>query len=194
MLRQAPEYTKNNRKVEYIKLFLVFVICVLGLYAAVHILTPVLYAIKEPNFIMPLRVGGEILTEEDLPLRNDDFGDGFFGAKRRGGRLHKGLDLFADYKSPVYASKSGMAEARFIPGGYGNLVVIDHPGKWQTRYGHLDSALIGKKKWVRQGDLIGYVGKTGNADVKGMVMHLHFEIRQEKEALDPAQFLVKNEK
>jgi len=46
--------------------------------------------------------------------------------------------------------------------------------------------------WVRQGDLIGYVGKTGNADERGMLAHLHFEIRHKGTPVDPAALLGEN--
>ena len=129
---------------------------------------------------------------ESLPIRNDAYGEGHFGAKRRGDRTHKGLDLAAEIKTPVYASKSGSARALHIPGGYGNLVIIAHPGGWQTRYGHLyDESVIKKPRWVRQGEVIGFVGKTGNANSKGIIPHVHFEIRYKGEPIDPAKELVK---
>lgn len=141
---------------------------------------------------MPLECDRKALTIEDLPIRNDAYGDGHFGAKRKNKRIHKGLDLAAEIRSSVIASKSGWAKTYYFPGGYGNLVVINHPGRWQTRYGHLYKATIKKFQWVRQGDIIGLVGKTGNANSRGITPHLHFEIRYEDKPLDPAIFLVKH--
>ena len=140
---------------------------------------------------MPVRPEIKITSISDLKVRHDDYGDGEFNAKRSGGRLHKGLDIVADAKTPVYASKSGWASFVYVPKGYGNLVVIDHPGGWQTRYGHLHGSMIKKSKWVGLGEMIGTVGKTGNANVKGMVPHIHFEIRLNDETLDPAKELLK---
>ena len=79
-----------------------------------------------------------------------------------------------------------------MPNGYGVLVIIDHPGGWETRYGHLfKTAVIKRSQWVRQGDMIGLVGKTGNANTRGIIPHLHFEIRYRGKCIDPAKELVK---
>lgn len=170
------------------KYFFAICLAVILLVLIQNFLFPYLYKIKEPYFEMPVRFEG---TVAELPIRYDDLGDGYFGAKREGGRKHKGLDLAARIGSPVYASKSGWARAYYIPDGYGNLVVINHPGLWQTRYGHLHKSAIKKFQWVRQGDIIGFVGKTGNADSSSIISHLHFEIRHKGEPLDPAVFLAK---
>lgn len=167
------------------KFFLAICLVGISLFVIQNFLFPFVYRIKEPHFAMPIRAEG-------IPIRNDAYGDGGFGAKRKNGRIHKGLDLAAEINSPVYASKSGWARAYYIPGGYGNLVIINHPGKWQTRYGHLNKCVLKKLRWVRQGAIIGFVGKTGNANQKGIIPHLHFEIRYKNEPLDPAAFLVKN--
>ena len=145
-------------------------------------LFPLVYGIKEPCFLNPV--------EGNVVVRNDNYGEGAFGAKRKNGRRHKGLDLAAKIESPVYASKSGWAKTYYVPGGYGNLVVINHPGWFQTRYGHLKKCGVGNFQWVRRGELIGSVGKTGNANVRGMVPHLHFEIRKKGLPVDPAGELV----
>ena len=143
---------------------------------------------------MPVDIPGYGDASQKLPIRNDDYGDGYFGARRKNQRVHKGLDLAAARGDAVYASKSGWAKVLFYPNGYGNLVIINHPGGWQTRYGHLDSVSIKKSQWIWQGQVLGAVGKTGNADVKGMEPHLHFEIRHNSEALDPAVFLINHDR
>jgi len=147
------------------------------------VLFPLIYRIKEPCFKAPV--------SSELVVRNDGYGEGAFGAKRKNGRTHSGLDLAAKLKMPVYASKSGWAKAYYIPSGYGNLVIIKHPGGSETRYGHLHKSAVRSPGWVRQGALIGYVGKTGNAGERGILSHLHFEIRQEGVPVDPAVELVK---
>ncbi|UCD54884.1 MAG: M23 family metallopeptidase [Candidatus Omnitrophota bacterium] len=166
-----------------VKLFLAICFVGISLFVIQNFLFPLVYTIKEPLFAMPIRA-------ERLPIRNDAHGNGEFGAKRKNGRMHNGVDLAAGINSPVYASKSGWARACYIPGGYGNLVVIKHPGKWQTRYGHLNKTTIKKLQWIRQGAIIGFVGKTGNANQKNIIPHLHFEIRYKGEPLDPATFLL----
>jgi|GEM_PF-1368786 len=160
------------------------------LFFTLRVLVPLVYRVKEPYFAMPIK-GDSGIAGKGLLIRNDAYGEGVFGAKRRGGRLHKGIDLAAHIKSPVYASKSGWARSLYFPDGYGNLVIIRHPGHWETRYGHLDRICIKKFQWVSQGDIIGFVGKTGNADSEGIIPHLHFEIRYADKPLDPETFLMK---
>lgn len=163
------------------------------IYLAHSVLFPFVYSLKEPFFAIPIEVGKELSgTTQGLPVRNDEYGDGRFGAKRNGDRKHLGLDLEAKLGSSVYASKSGWARTSNVPNGYGKLVLINHPGHWQTRYGHLSEFAIKKSQWVRQGDVVGFVGKTGNAGSSGIAPHLHFEIRCKNSPLDPAQELVRN--
>jgi murein DD-endopeptidase MepM/ murein hydrolase activator NlpD len=134
-------------------------------------------------FAMPVKTGYKI--------RSDAYGDGTFAAERRNGRRHDGIDILSEMRAPVYASKSGWAKAYRIPRGYGNLVIINHMGGWQTRYGHLYKIAIKKSQWVRRGDIIGFVGKTGNANTRGIAPHLHFEIRYKGKPVDPEKELLK---
>ncbi len=129
-------------------------------------------------FICPIMYDGPIV------IRNDDMGDGYFGAKRRG-RLHKGVDLLASVGEAVYASKSGRAVVRNDPGGYGRYIKIYHPGGFMTLYGHLFEVCVKTGQKVSQGQIIGKVGRSGNARYKGMKTHLHFEIRTGDTAIDP---------
>lgn len=175
----------------FVRLFVALCVIAAGLWLVQNFLFPAVYKIKEPHFAMPLKWDKEVKAAEDLPVREDAYGEGHFGARRRGGRRHNGLDLAAKIKSPVYASKSGWARTYCVPGGYGNLVIINHPGGCETRYGHLDSFTVKKFQWVRMGDTIGYVGKSGNANLKGIAPHLHFEIRYRDKPVDPVKELVK---
>lgn len=102
----------------------------------------------------------------------------------RWGRLHGGLDISDSgvYGQPIYASASGTVT--FSGGdnsGYGNYVIIDHGSGYTTLYGHCSSLVAVTGQYVNQGDLIGYVGSTGNSTGP----HLHFEIRLNGEKMDP---------
>ena len=102
----------------------------------------------------------------------------------RWGRLHGGLDISDGgvYGQPIYASASGTVT--FSGGdnsGYGNYVIIDHGSGYTTLYGHCSSLVAVTGQDVNQGDLIGYVGSTGNSTGP----HLHFEIRLNGEKMDP---------
>ncbi len=163
------------------KAFFAILIAGGAFFFIVSVLVPLFYRIKEPSFLTPL--------DSELVVRNDVYGEGAFGAKRNNGRTHDGVDLAAKLKTTVHASKSGWGKAHRVPAGYGNLVIIKHPGGSETRYGHLYKSTVTSPKWIRQGDLIGYVGKTGNAGERGMLPHLHFEIRHKGTPVDPAEEL-----
>ena len=144
-----------------------------------------IYKIREPYFKRPLN-----LPSSKIIVRNDGHGGGEFGSKRRNGRFHAGIDMLAPVGTPVYAAKSGMAFKGEVPTGYGKYVMIYHPDGYQTYYGHLSDWAVNSTQYVRQGGLIGYVGKTGNAASKSMQPHLHFEIRQNGEPQNP-RYLMK---
>lgn len=144
-----------------------------------------IYRIEEPYFKRPVN-----LASPKIIVRNDAHGDGEFGAKRRNGRFHTGIDIVVPLGTPVYASKSGMAFKGEVPTGYGKYIMIYHPDGFQTYYGHLSNWAINAPKHVRQGELIGYAGNTGNAASKSIQPHLHFEIRKDGEPQNP-RYLMK---
>lgn len=89
-------------------------------------------------------------------------------------RAHRGVDYAAPTGTPVIASGDGKVITRGVDGGYGNAVVLQHGGNVTTLYGHLSrfgSQRIGSR--VKQGEVIGYVGRTGLATGP----HLHYEYR-----------------
>ncbi|MFH1645206.1 MAG: M23 family metallopeptidase [Candidatus Omnitrophota bacterium] len=143
--------------------------------------------IKEPSFICPLSY------EDEIPIRSDAYGKGYFGARRSGGkRRHKGLDIAGDIGDSIYASKSGIVEVGNVPKGLGNYVKIQHIDGYNTLYGHMSSFCVEKDLWVWQGQKIGEVGRTGNADNPRIKPHVHFEIRKGKKAYNPLAFLAKD--
>lgn len=116
-------------------------------------------------------------------------GEGHFGARRSGGRRkHKGLDIAGCIGEPIAAAKSGIAETGEVPRGMGKYVKVSHPDGSITVYGHLSSVSVANKSWVWQGQEIGEIGKTGNADYPNMDPHLHFEIRINGKAVDPQAY------
>lgn len=125
----------------------------------------------------------------DFVVRNDGRGDGSFGAERNGRRLHNGIDLLADIGTPVMAARSGTVVSAQRNHGMGNYVIIKHHAGLSTIYGHLQQILVKKGQHVRQGHIIGTVGKTGNAAFKDILPHLHFEVRKEGLAQDPLDYL-----
>jgi murein DD-endopeptidase MepM/ murein hydrolase activator NlpD len=97
-------------------------------------------------------------------------------------KRHEGVDLAAPEGTEVYAVRDGIvAEIGYDP-IYGNYVVLEHDGSWRSLYGHLSETLTALRKNVRSGTMIGRVGSTGQSTGP----HLHFEVRQNGEARDPA--------
>ena len=93
-------------------------------------------------------------------------------------KLHAGTDFAAPGGTPIYAAASGYVQvAGWSSGGYGNYVIIYH-GKmsdgntYSTLYGHMRSVATSAGRYVKQGELIGYVGSTGNSTGN----HLHLEV------------------
>ncbi len=100
-------------------------------------------------------------------------------------RFHNGLDLGASYGSPIYACDSGTVIICEYYGGYGNLIVIDHGNGMTTWYGHQDSFAVAEGDYVERGQVIGYVGSTGDSTGP----HLHLEVHIGGSSVDPEWYL-----
>jgi len=106
-------------------------------------------------------------------------------------RPHMGVDIGADYGAPVVAAAGGTVMVVYNPWegqntggyGYGNYVVINHYNGVATLYGHLKSAAVVLNQYVSAGEVIGYVGSTGNSTGP----HLHFEVRVDGYPVEPLQ-------
>jgi murein DD-endopeptidase MepM/ murein hydrolase activator NlpD len=100
---------------------------------------------------------------------------------------HAGMDLAAAHGSPGKAAASGPISFMGTDPDYGLFIDIRHPGGLLTRYGHLSAFAPGLLAGtaVRGGMEIGKVGATGNAQGA----HLHFEVRNGGQAVDPKPFL-----
>lgn len=100
-------------------------------------------------------------------------------------QLHTGTDFPAPQGTPVLASMAGIVERAETMGGYGNCVVIKHNAKYTTYYAHNVSLVVKKGEQVQQGQIIAYVGSTGNSTGA----HCHFEIRENGKSTDPLPYL-----
>ena len=111
-----------------------------------------------------------------------------FGA--RDGRAHEGIDLPAPTGTPVLAAADGeVVYAGDGIRGYGNLVVLQHPGDLLTVYAHNSALFVTQGQAVRAGDRVAAVGQTGRATGP----HLHFEVRQGQIPRDPMSYLSSSE-
>ena len=100
---------------------------------------------------------------------------------------HTGIDYLTPMRTPILASEDGKVfYAGWRDGGYGNCVFISHPDGMVTIYEHLDSVCVSVCQDVKQGQIIGYSGTTGNSTGP----HLHFEIRdKDGKAVNPLTML-----
>jgi murein DD-endopeptidase MepM/ murein hydrolase activator NlpD len=100
-------------------------------------------------------------------------------------RLHAGIDFAVDYGTPIAAAGSGSAIFAGWYGGYGYAVILDHGGGITTLYAHADELLVSEGTWVNAGTIIAKVGSTGYSTGP----HLHFEVREDGEPVDPRKYL-----
>jgi len=104
---------------------------------------------------------------------------------------HRAIDIAAPAGTPIYAANDGqvtVAHDSYIRGySYGRYVVIDHGGGFSTLYGHASKLNVSEGQTVQKGDIIAFVGDTGDSDGN----HLHFEVKNYKSRLNPVSFLGK---
>jgi murein DD-endopeptidase MepM/ murein hydrolase activator NlpD len=99
--------------------------------------------------------------------------------------VHEGVDLAAKDGTPVVAPLDGVVAEVTEDRERGKVLVVRHRGGIETRYHHLGSVAVRVEQKIAKGDLVGTVGATG--EVTGP--HVHFEVRDLGEAIDPAPFL-----
>ncbi|WP_165007672.1 MULTISPECIES: M23 family metallopeptidase, partial [unclassified Enterococcus] len=110
----------------------------------------------------------------------------------RGGEFHRGLDLAAPQGEPIYASKAGVIiKAEFHP-SWGNYVVIQHEDGITALYAHQQEYRVRVGDKIDQGQIIGYVGSTGNST--GSHLHIEFCLDNsldQSRLIDPEPILFK---
>ncbi len=98
-------------------------------------------------------------------------------------KMHRGVDFGAAQGTPIYAAGDGTVTFKGWSNGYGNFVEIRHNGTYSTAYGHCSrfgNIKLGGR--VKQGQVIAYVGSTGQSTGP----HLHYEVRQNGAQVNPA--------
>lgn len=123
------------------------------------------------------------------PIRNvevsSDFGprlDPFLGTLA----MHTGIDFKADYGTAIRSAGAGRVVTASYQGGYGNMVEIEHPGGYVTRYAHMSRIMVSEGEEILAGEMVGRVGSTGRSTGP----HLHYELRRDGAALDPSRFVI----
>ncbi len=106
--------------------------------------------------------------------------------------FHRGLDMRAKMKTPVYATADGIVEwaGYHKRSGFGKLVILQHNYGFRSYFGHLNKIVIKSGKFVRKGDLIAYTGNSGMSSGP----HLHYELRFIQRAVNPFYFVKWNVK
>ncbi len=101
--------------------------------------------------------------------------------------FHRGTDMRAKMKTPVYATADGIIEysGYHKKSGYGNLVIIQHNYGFRTYFGHLNKVVIKSGTFVKKGTLIAYTGNSGMSSGP----HLHYEIRFMSRPVNPFWFI-----
>jgi murein DD-endopeptidase MepM/ murein hydrolase activator NlpD len=122
-----------------------------------------------PTFVWP--VSGRVLSD--------------FGSTANGGK-NDGINLAASKDTPIHASASGtVTYAGDELKNYGNLVLVKHTGGYTTAYAHADRLIVSRGDMVTRGQIIGYVGQTGDVTSP----QLHFEIRSGTTPVNPRTYL-----
>jgi len=98
-------------------------------------------------------------------------------------KMHTGVDWATAYGTPIFASGNGTVEVAGLEGGYGKYVKLKHNNGYETAYGHMSAFAKGLEvgKQVRQGQVIGFVGSTGQSTGP----HVHYEILVNGRFVDP---------
>lgn len=129
------------------------------------------------GFIWPLPSAGRVTTE--------------FGASQNVNGIistgHKGIDIAIAGGTPIYAAHNGTVAATTGHRSYGNVVMIDNGDGISTLYAHMQppGAIVSVGQTVTQGQVIGYVGSTGNSSGN----HLHFEVRVNGVRQNPRNYI-----
>ncbi len=108
----------------------------------------------------------------------------------RNGRRHDGIDIRGRTGTPIKAAAKGKVVFSGKMRGYGNIILVRHSDDFFSAYAHNNRNRVKKGQEVKQGQVIGDVGRTGRATGS----HLHFEIRHGQTARNPLFFLPERRK
>lgn len=130
--------------------------------------------------------GGELSPGGWLwPVRGYTYISSGYGYRTYDDSFHKGIDIPAPAGTPVRASKDGTVARANYSTSYGNVVVINHGGQYSTLYAHNTSLAVSFGQKVTQGQIIAYVGNTGDSDGN----HCHFELWYQEKTQDPEKYV-----
>jgi len=136
--------------------------------------------VNSTNQALPPVNGGPVFAwPVNGPLISD------FGTTANGGK-NDGINIAANKDTPIRASAAGtVTYAGDELKNYGNLVLVKHAGGYTTAYAHADRLIVARGDFVTRGQVIGYVGQTGDVSKP----QLHFEIRSATTPINPHAYL-----
>ena len=107
---------------------------------------------------------------------------------------HRGTDFAAPGDTPIYAVADGVVSAARTMNSYGNCVQVSHGTaddghRYDSLYAHMSSITVAEGTAVQKGDLLGYVGNTGNVYGAGGGYHLHLELRVDGARVNPLGYV-----
>lgn len=107
---------------------------------------------------------------------------------------HRGTDFAAPGGTPIYAVADGIVSAARTMNSYGNCVQVSHGTaddghRYDSLYAHMSSITVAEGTAVQKGDLLGYVGNTGNVYGAGGGYHLHLELRVDGARVNPLGYV-----
>ncbi|MBI3796414.1 MAG: M23 family metallopeptidase [Deltaproteobacteria bacterium] len=108
----------------------------------------------------------------------------------RNGSFHDGLDIAAPRGTAVLAAADGQVIFSDVLRGYGNVVIVRHPGGYVTVYAHNQTNLVKEGQAVRRGEQLAEVGQSGRATGASV----HFEVRKDNLARDPLHYLPQDQR
>lgn len=103
--------------------------------------------------------------------------------------FHTGVDIGVPYGTPIHAAAAGRVELARWLSGYGYTVELNHGHGLETLYAHCSRMVVGKGEVVKKGEVIAYVGATGDATGP----HLHYEVRKHNVPVNPVAYLRQKE-
>jgi len=151
----------------------------------VMILVNLLY-VPTSAFELPLQNVDSI--QFNLPLQKGRISLGFGKANNPFTHtiaFHEGIDIAAKQGTNIYAVYEGKVLVADSVAVYGNRIILQHAQGYTTHYYHLYKNRVTEANYVKTGDVIGWVGSSGRSTGP----HLHFELRKNGTALNPAEFL-----
>ena len=128
-----------------------------------------------------IMLGGGVLTRWPLA----EMGYITRGQLGAGDNAHSGIDLAVPMGTPIRVAGSGSVVEAARDQEYGLFVLVQHEGGYETRYAHLSRLLVTAGKNLLAGEVIGLSGNSGRSSAP----HLHFEITQRGQSIDPRTLL-----